>query len=294
VILTEKLDFATKKEWQAKLTAELPKWSDLTAFLEQRCQTIKSLAVNNKFSMANNTNKSGVSRSNGENNKGYTRFAALTLDEKISACVMSRENNSLFKCTNFLSLSIHYRINFAKSHKLCNNCLKSNHSTRDCKASNCRVCQKRHHNLLHLHSNSNIQENQNPNNSTERIIAKPAPAVANSCVTTASANTISKSSFINVLLPTAIVIVSDANGKKQTFRALLDSGSQLNFITESTVNKLGLPVTKKELAVIGINQTVKQMNKSASCVIQSNYTEYRKNFTRVIVEKSQKTYRSAR
>jgi hypothetical protein len=196
VILTEKLDFATKKEWQAKLTAELPKWSDLTAFLEQRCQTIESLAVNNKFSMANRTNKSEVSRSNGENNKGYTRFAALTLDEKTSACVMCRENNSLFKCTNFLSLSIHDRINFAKSHKLCNN-------------------------LLHLHSNSNIQENQNPNNSTERIIAEPAPAVANSCVTTASANTISKSSFINVLLPTAIVIVSDANGKKQTFRALL-------------------------------------------------------------------------
>jgi hypothetical protein len=283
LILTEKLDFATKKEWQAKLTAELPKWSDLTAFIEQRCQTIESLAVNNKFSMANNTNKSGVSRSNGENNKGYTRFAALTLDEKTSACVMCRENHSLFKCTNFLSLSIHDRINFAKSHKLCNNCLKSNHSTRDCKASNCRVCQKRHNTLLHLHSNSNTQENQNRNNSTERITAEPA--VANSCVTTASANTISKSSFTNVLLPTALVIVSDANGKKQTFRALLDSGSQLNFITESTVNKLGLPVTKKELAVIGINQTVKQMNKSASCMIQSNYTEYRKNLTGVIVEK---------
>jgi hypothetical protein len=66
---------------------------------------------------------------------------------------------------------------------------------------------------------------------------------------------------------------------------LLDSGSQLNFITESTVNKLGLPVTKKELAVNGIYQTVKQMNKSASCVIQSSYTEYQKNLTGVIVEK---------
>ncbi|CAI6363676.1 unnamed protein product [Macrosiphum euphorbiae] len=56
-----------------------------------------------------------------------------------------------------------------------------------------------------------------------------------------------------VMLATAVVYINDAAGYPQPCRALLDSGSQVNFITDACAQFLGLSKTKCFLPLVGIN-----------------------------------------
>lgn len=58
-----------------------------------------------------------------------------------------------------------------------------------------------------------------------------------------------------VLLATAIVTVNDANGNPHSLRALIDQGSEANFITESALNALQLPKRVVQAIISGIGAT---------------------------------------
>jgi hypothetical protein len=55
------------------------------------------------------------------------------------------------------------------------------------------------------------------------------------------------------MLATAVVYINDAAGYPQRCRALLDSGSQVNFVTDACAQFLGLSKTKCFLPIVGIN-----------------------------------------
>lgn len=50
----------------------------------------------------------------------------------------------------------------------------------------------------------------------------------------------------------------NAQGKKQTCRAFLDSGSQSNFVTTDLVYRLGLTTKPIRIPIVGINQSLSQ------------------------------------
>jgi hypothetical protein len=52
-IITEKLDFHSKREWQSKVDASIPKYKDFLLFLEKRHQTLESLFLTNKLVVRN-------------------------------------------------------------------------------------------------------------------------------------------------------------------------------------------------------------------------------------------------
>jgi len=58
-----------------------------------------------------------------------------------------------------------------------------------------------------------------------------------------------------VLLATAIVQILGNGGTWYTCRALLDSGSQSNFITEETMKKLNLPRKRVNLPITGVAES---------------------------------------
>ena len=41
-LIVEKLDYTSRKEWQATLNSEIPKLTDLNSFLEKRCKLLES------------------------------------------------------------------------------------------------------------------------------------------------------------------------------------------------------------------------------------------------------------
>ena len=65
-------------------------------------------------------------------------------------CPKCSENHGIFNCSDFNSLSMEDRVQFVKNNKLCFNCLRTGHSSKDCKSkSEDRICKKRHNTLLH-------------------------------------------------------------------------------------------------------------------------------------------------
>ncbi|XP_030758530.1 uncharacterized protein LOC115884169 [Sitophilus oryzae] len=79
----------------------------------------------------------------------------------------------------------------------------------------------------------------------------------------------------SILLSTAIVQVTDNQGKVHECRALLDSGSESNFITEKLCNTLNLPRTLTDITINGIGQSASQIIHRVSVNMQSRLNNFK-------------------
>ena len=64
-------------------------------------------------------------------------------------CIICSKSQAIFKCTNFLKLSVSERVNELRKAKACFNCLKVGHQRNECQANQCRVCGRKHNTLIH-------------------------------------------------------------------------------------------------------------------------------------------------
>ena len=77
----------------------------------------------------------------------------------------------------------------------------------------------------------------------------------------------------HVVLVTAIVQLKEKSGKYYPARALLDSGSQVNLISEDMCQKLRLNKENGDLNIVGVGNNSKKITKSISTVVKSNINE---------------------
>ena len=136
--------------------------------------------------------------------------------------------------------------------KLCFNCLRAGHRQQECRGSTCKNCNLKHHTLLHLQSprqtrsvNSTVADN-NRHNESEKTTNTESPPPEQFTATSLSPQTTG-----TVFLQTAMIPIL-VNGETTLCRALLDSGSQSNLITENLVTRLGLPVKKQQVRIFGL------------------------------------------
>lgn len=82
-------------------------------------------------------------------------------------------------------------------------------------------------------------------------------APVDSQVVASAQHTSSASSYssVTVLLGTALVKLTSPNGNVHVFRALLDSGSQLSFISERAAQLIGVPRSSSNHNIVGISAT---------------------------------------
>jgi hypothetical protein len=263
-IISEKLDFVSKREWQSKLTTNLPPtWDQLKEFLEKRCETLETLHLMSNKSVSHDNNSKKVNPkvvANVSTNKGKKSNSD---NNKILTCPCCSQNHNLFHCAQFINLTVKDRINLVHSKHLCNNCFRDNHVASTCKSEyRCKICKESHNTLLH-ETLSQRNNNQQP----------PTVLKINS----------HQVYFSNVILPTAQVQVYDHWGKKHVFRALLDSGSQLNFVSERVAKLLKLKLQPVVLSVAGINQSLTNASNVTDIKIQSNYEDYNSNLSCVVI-----------
>lgn len=88
-----------------------------------------------------------------------------------------------------------------------------------------------------------------------------------------------------VLLSTALIQVVDCNGRVHDCRALLDTGSQPNLITDEFVERVGLSKNSVEVVLAGIGNKPSHIRDRCSLMIQSNRTGFRKNVSCLVVPK---------
>ncbi|XP_018397196.1 PREDICTED: uncharacterized protein LOC108775361 [Cyphomyrmex costatus] len=273
-LVVAKLDSSTVKEWQtSRVDNAIPTFKELTDFLAQRCEALEATF-----------NKSLTLRSNCEspNSSRKAKNPSSHVSTSNQVCVHCKNNHFIFQCEAFRKLPVEKRFEVVKNSHLCINCLKAKgHQAKDCMSSSCRKCGKSHNTLLHFESKANTTniENQSSNDS---------PKTANVSLSESTSPVVTQCTQINaskIFISTAIVTVYDNQGQPHGCRALLDSGSQLNFITQNLASKLGLNCRAINMSICGVAEGTFGSKEITNVSFRSRINKYTNNLECVVLPK---------
>ena len=128
------------------------------------------------------------------------------------------------------------------------------------------MCGSRHHTILHQHTTYDPTYN---NHNT------PQPSTSAHC----SNVSIPK----QVLLSTAIVLLKSSTNKYVECRALLDSGSQSNFVTINLAKRLGVASEQVNVPVSGINSAKSVVTHKIVTTMKSRLNNYNKSLEFLVI-----------
>ncbi|XP_055605504.1 uncharacterized protein LOC129753684 [Uranotaenia lowii] len=140
-LMANKLDNATRREWESTTSGTIPPTYDsLEAFITKRCQMLEVLPKKRHV----------VSETTTCYKKPRMELKVLTSNqEKRKNCLVCEEDHSLNRCNKFLSMGLDARIKTIKRHALCFNCLRSNHTADTCRSSGCLKCGRKNNTSIH-------------------------------------------------------------------------------------------------------------------------------------------------
>lgn len=234
-ILTRKLDMYCSKEYQF-IRDKNAKVSDFIGFLERRASALED-AERNPVKILTPKAAHMVTVKKGDAGAG-----PKVTTPPPTVCILCKLSHKLFLCPKFKLMAILDRLKFVADNNLCNVCL-NNHSKKCRFFFKCEVCKERHNTLLHQDK-------------------------AQSPVTL-----FTESNNQHVLLPTAQVKLIGFDGSEIHVRALLDSGSQISFITSELVQLLKLEPKEANTPVLGIGSTI-NIGKKVNIQLHSIINEF--------------------
>ncbi|XP_055848250.1 uncharacterized protein LOC129913542 [Episyrphus balteatus] len=273
-ILINKLDFDTRQAWSEDYYSEdYPTINQLLDFLDRRCEALESCRTSTRES--NPIKKPPVK----------SMLASISI-----ICQKCNANHGLTQCQMFLDMDVQARREFVKTNKLCFNCLRSGHPSARCQSKfRCKACNTRHHSLVHDDSinsttiNSTTKSSDSSTKINNSLVYDPnkdfVPQTNNTSLRssqTTNFGSVNSHNSVNIpssspqalinnhshinhsiktLLPTALGKVLDVNGKSQIVRMLIDTGSQVSFVTESCAQRLGLKRKNARIPISGIGST---------------------------------------
>ncbi|XP_053692273.1 uncharacterized protein LOC128740733 [Sabethes cyaneus] len=298
-LLCTRLHGDTLRAWEEHAsTVEDPNVTCLVEFLQRRTRVLESISVNNH----QGPNQSASNNHSAAN--GYRRHSDFRLLSNASTatssykCLVCGNSHSITRCAKFLQRSAYERLQFVTSKRLCNKCLRGGHFARDCTdEDNCRRCNQRHHTLLHLEQSHNYRT---PNNDfachttvsaspdsrpTSCNVVEQASAHATEIISTVETSASLHQTTENVFLLTAVVNLIDAFGHAHPARALLDSASQPNLITERMARSLGLKRNPVNVTVQGAGQLSKVIHESLFATIASRSENFSCGMNFLVMDK---------
>ncbi|XP_050315537.1 uncharacterized protein LOC126750079 [Anthonomus grandis grandis] len=189
-----------------------------------------------------------------------TAMPKRTFVVSAASCYFCHKNNhSIYKCSEFLSKNSHERYKIAKTNKWCTNCLGLKHNSFNCSSRRrCEKCSKPHHTLLHHDSFEASQPPAVEQESSTNCEYRSQPVALTNIKP-------HKNTESSVLLATAQIRVLDSQGQFINARILLDSASQVNFITNKLCKRLGLVKRPLSLFVKGLGDTVSNVSHEVTC-----------------------------
>ena len=172
-------------------------------------------------------------------------FAAASADSGQNYCIICiSEQHPLYACPKFRAMSHDVKLSTLKQNNLCLNCFSSGHFVKQCKSAHrCRKCQRPHHTLLHLETQSDASH-QTPHQSSQSMDHLPtSQVVSHTAVKLRSSS----------LLMTCRILVFGSDGLPVKVRALLDNGFTSSFVSACLVQSLRLPRSQHWIQVSGIS-----------------------------------------
>lgn len=236
---------------------EVPMVADVLSFLELQFQSMEAIAQKEK------PVQKAVS-------------TVITSNKTNSTCKFcSNDTYKIFHCNKFLQLAEADRLNWVQQQKMCVNCFKTDHTAKTCTSGCCKKCEKKHNTLLHLGKQSQRQRRpalQTQESSTSK--ANPNSSPSNAVAVTSAATNVTTGRQGYVLLATAKVIITAPNGASDEFRAILDSGSQVNLVTERLIKRLAVASTEASLCIDGVGKVQKRSTHRVNISMKSRYLTF--------------------
>jgi len=194
-LLLSVLDSETHKEWELQNATQqnIPTTSTVINFLEARCKALELLQASQSTSTTT-SQQSPTSR---------TKFSQSSCCNLVTQdqCPLCKGTHRLVQCGKFKGMPPWQRKDYAQQIRACYNCLRPYSKSHNCSKDSCRVCNKRHHTLLHVNaqnsSASDRRSNTNHNPSANQRNSAP-PEVNTYC-------SLKSRPTNQVLLATAIV-----------------------------------------------------------------------------------------
>jgi len=275
-LVCSKLDAVTFGEWQMDHSSkELPLYSDMESFLAGKVATygVGQLTSDQALPI-DDLNNSITSSSSDEN-----MVLLVIPDDSISKCLVCNQNHELGQCADFLNMSVVRRKDIVFKCHLCFNCLQSNHKVHECESSTlCAMCNERHHTSLHNdneeHEAINSQNNIAIQSDLQSLnLMNLSSMIINSINEYETSSRADAQYSVQVMLATVVVNVCDTLGNMIPCRAILDSGSQLNFVTSVCAHRLGINIINAPLSITGIGQLNSMMHECCSILLNSRVND---------------------
>jgi hypothetical protein len=275
-VIAQRLDSHTRDLWESENEDEIPMWTTVKKFLEKRRKTLCALSLSKVQVRPSEKPKVHLAQSQEDDMK----------------CLLCGKSHRLMNCSNFLAMDVNKRYGFVKEKKLCFNCFSGKHGTRKCTSTGrCRDCGKTHHTLLHFPIQKEAAQSPLsaeipsfvPYEMTRQT--HDGPSTSHTAV---SMEAVSKATPLQVsqtLLSTIAVYVYDDEGGKHLCRALLDSGSDANFMTSQFVHKLNTKLEETCIALTGINEKASIVRHKTKATISSHYGPFEKELEFSVISK---------
>lgn len=284
--LQSKIPSSTFLKWEEELgsSREIPKFDQFLKFLENRFRTLEMIEIPFKEKDSRKPQKTlhtkSVSSNFGGNSNEKSQNKSLHKPKipKASTSSLGQAQNSNTKkapatcaicnqahftshCNRFKNNTVDVRRQLAAQYNLCFNCLGSSHTFDVCYSTRtCIYCKQAHHSLLHIHESvSAPHRNANTTHLTTNNQTIP-PVFSHVNQENSYQNGQQSSAFYASngyqgvrILGTALVRLVNSSGYAITARALLDSGADDNYITNSAVQNAGLQKYPAAAAITGLN-----------------------------------------
>ncbi|XP_055622781.1 uncharacterized protein LOC129766285 [Toxorhynchites rutilus septentrionalis] len=289
-LLTSALDTSTRRHWEQKIEpGVLPEYKSTLSFLKSQCQILERCEQVCQPSYP----KSSIIKPTIMPKFTSQRSHTATTNEELPfvKCDFCGAPHRNYQCNKLSTLSNAERVEKVRSTGACFNCLQRGHRLRDCPSpKSCRKCNKRHHTQLHEDTEPANDSNIFPSSKQLANVSQPiaefsSPTMVEESTTNITCSCSYTQGSKTVLLLTAVVRVLDKNRRQHQCRVLLDSGSQVNFVTEKLADTLGLPNQPSNVQIAGINNINTLARNRIELEFQSKHNDYRCKLECLVIPK---------
>ncbi|XP_055527696.1 uncharacterized protein LOC129720267 [Wyeomyia smithii] len=292
-LIVSALDNSTRMAWERiQQRGVLPKYEQTISFLKTSCQVLEQCESSQAFSQRTAV-KSKFPPVNNKMPSLKTNAVTSSSSKSSGSCHFCGGSHLNFQCEEFKQLTATQRAEKVRAKGLCFNCLRKGHQSKQCTSNNtCRKCSRKHHTILHDDAERNSSQDskagiaapKQPVANNQPTVVQPSVSVVDKPVsTTCSSNHVSTSK--TVLLLTAVVQAIDEHNQSHPCRVLLDSGSQVNFVTEKMATRLGCSRMPANVSITGINALRSLARDKVFVKFQSSYGDFQANIECLVTTK---------
>ncbi|XP_063540114.1 uncharacterized protein LOC134749140 isoform X1 [Cydia strobilella] len=255
-ILSRKIDSYTYRGFYLERgLQEVPKLCELLTFLEKRAIALEA-------TMREEPKK--------RENSVVSAAAATGV-----SCKYCQDTHKIYECAKFKLLPYEQRCEFVDENNLCKLCLNG-HRGRCLMRLKCATCHELHNTLLHSPNKgkvTNVSLADEPS-----LNVKDNSKSDDCCLPTDLSRNVSLSARprnASVLLPSVIVKLKKKDGTFTHARALLDSCSQIHFVSEKLIKEVGICTYDTDEVVTGVCERDNNIAQKADLVVYSTVGNFK-------------------